>query len=150
MYMDASLALCRNTAVPASDGYIGDVIDLRQQHSLLGSGTPLFFYLQIRTALAGGTNVTFSLRAANSVSSGNLGGATIDTHITTPLMTRTDGKIGVKFATTIPLCTWERIRRYVQVYADVSGTFTAGAIDAHLMLNHPHWVSLIAEPARIT
>ena len=150
MYMDASLALCRNEAVPASDGYIGDVIDLNSRHDLLGSGTPLFLFLQIRTALAGGTNVLFSLQAANSVSSGDLASASANTYITAPLMTRAEGVIGAKFATTIPLCTWENMRRYVQIHANVSGTFTAGAIDAHLMLEHPQWQALRAEPARIT
>ena len=149
MYIDASLAFGQNMAIGAT-GYKGDVIDFEEAQDLFGVGNPLFFFVQVRTALAGGTSLGISLRASDELSSGNLGGSSIDTVMGTSTIVTASGTMGTKYFASIPFRSWRPTKRYMQLYFSVSGTFTAGSIDGHLLVEAPRWTALKAEPARIT
>ncbi len=91
----------------------------------MGAGTPLWLNIKVGTAFSGGTNVTFSLYTHSSATSINSG-----TEIySTPAFT-TANLTANAWIIRMPLPVNCDDNRYFGLYYTVSGTYSAGTLDA--------------------
>lgn len=93
----------------------------------MGAGTPIWLNIKIGTAFAGGTSIAFSVythTAATSINSG--------TQIYTTPAIATASLTANTWVLRMPLPVNCDENRYLGLYYDVTGTMTAGTIDAWL------------------
>ena len=157
MYLDQNLDLGSTGAITSAATYITgtsgtpDVVDLQSntayvatvsgtlytvgqgtQNRDIGSGGDLYVVFTVTTALAGGTNATFQVIASSSstLASGNvvIGETGVITTANLPL--------GAQVAVRInPLQIGAAGLRYLGAQVVTTGTHTAGAIDANIVMD---------------
>ena len=136
MFIDSQLHFHDKTAVTGPGDYDGDALALPSVGSFEGiqPGEPLEVYIQVTTAFASGTGVTFRLVTATDAA-----GTDATDQITTGLVVTAAGglalgkKIRVPFVMTNP----DIDATHVSLQAEASGTHTAGAFSA--------WIQRVGE-----
>jgi hypothetical protein len=122
-FVDANLILSDSQAVLGVDLPSTNAVGLPE--ALLGEGHPLYLHIAVDVAFAGGTNINFELQDAPDNGSGAPGTFAAmgieKTVLTAALTANTE-----IWRVALPSDT----RQWVRVLYDVTGTMTAGTIDA--------------------
>lgn len=134
MILDERTEFLDNVAIPTSAGtsFIGDVIDTTILRDL-GDGQPIYWYVSLDEAAAGGTSARIELVTSASE---NLGTPTVllDTGVVLLAALTPAGKM--IFQAALPL-EGPAYLRYLGIQIIVAGTMSAGKISSGLMLD-PH------------
>lgn len=87
-------------------------------------GDELELHVNVDTALTGGTSVNFKLQTDSAVGFG-----TVETKAESGAIVAADLVAGYKWRIRLP----KGMKQYIRVYYTIVGTFSAGAVSAHLV-----------------
>ena len=145
MIRDSRLLFWDKLDIKGGGVAFGDAIDLQNAGQtgspgdIAGGDDPMYFCVLITTAGAGGTSMSFELRAGSTApSAGGVAGAAARTIVSTGAIVTANLTLGAFFAYPIPpLPTGRDYSRYVGAGCTKSGTFTALNASAWLSRNAP-------------
>jgi len=145
MILDELLEFADATALGTATGtvLIGDVIDLGSEPQDLGSGRPLYLYIQVTTAVTG-TSATVQFQLASDAQAAIATDGTATEHVITSVIPEATLVAGWQFVAPLSVGYKDNAyERYLGLLAVIGGTaIAAGAINAGLTFDPKGWKSL--------
>lgn len=136
MILDKYGEFINDLAIPAEGNgvLLGDVIDLTDVRDI-GNGQPVYWYVMLTEAAAGGTSLAFHLITADNAAMTTNATAVVQSPV---IPVANLGEAGQLVMVALPI-EGVAYRRYLGVHGFIVGTFTDGTLSSGLTLDPRGW-----------